>query len=96
MKTGCVPILDPITVDSYSAEGDALIVKGSHFNEFSKVQVDETLLETEYVDSETLRVTGTIPEKGEVLRVIQCDEYLEQIGGSSNEIRYTESQGEKE
>ena len=88
--------LDPITVDSYSAEGDALIVKGSHFNEFSKVQVDETLLETEYVDSETLRVTGTIPEKGEVLRVIQCDEYLEQIGGSSNEIRYTESQGEKE
>ena len=41
-------------------------------------------------------MTGTIPEKGEVLRVIQCDEYLEQIGGSSNEIRYTESQGEKE
>ena len=83
--------LDPVRVDSFSVEGDVLTVKGSNFNEHSKVQVDDGLLETEYVDAGTLRVTEKIPEKGEVLRVIQCDEYLDQIGDGSNEIRFTDS-----
>ena len=80
--------LEPITVTDAVRSGEDFLVKGSLFNEFSHVEIDGSLADTEYVDSETLKVTGSVPKEGGSLRVIQCDENMGQIGNGSNTIEF--------
>ncbi|MDB8545130.1 sulfatase-like hydrolase/transferase [Turicibacter sanguinis] len=50
--------INPVELDNYFIEEDALIIKGKNFNTFSKVYLDNKLVLTEYIDSETLRVNN--------------------------------------
>ena len=64
-----------ITVDSADYQGKALIVRGSHFNQFSQVFIDDEGLDTIYVDHDTLvalpGLLDKISEKEGVLSVAQ-------------------------
>lgn len=76
--------IDPVTVTSCSA-GEEVYVYGKNFNEYSTIMINGKDRETEYIDSETLRLIKHSAEPGDVITVgqIGVDGILL---GTSNEI----------
>lgn len=81
MKMG----LDEIKLNSYSIEGDTLILKGENFNYKSKILINGKIKETEFVDENTLK-TKDIPSNMKNISVGQIGKY-DKVLSSSNSIK---------
>ena len=60
-----------ITVRSISANEDYALVKGKNFTEYSKVTVNNDIVECEFLDSENLLLPGVKLEDGDQIAVVQ-------------------------
>lgn len=66
---------------------NAYLITGEHFTPYSKVMIDETVLETEFISENLLRITDIAVEESQKLCVVQvsaADELI--ILGASNEF----------
>ncbi len=78
--------LAPITVERCREENGVWTVTGDGFNESSRIVIDGKILDTEYVDRNTLVLAADMPKNAAALFVAQCDENLEILGEGSNTI----------
>ena len=81
----------PITAESCSLEDDQrLIVRGTGFNESSKITIDGKNYDTLFIDEKTIELDGKMPSNAQTIRVTQCDSNLEPLGSGSNELKAPE------
>lgn len=63
--------VDEIKVDGILNSGENMYIQGENFTEYSKVYLNDTELETTYVDEKTLAIATTTLNSGDVIKVGQ-------------------------
>ena len=63
--------VDDIKVDGILSSGENMYVQGKNFTEYSKVYLNDTELETTYVDEKNLAIATTTLNSGDVIKVGQ-------------------------
>ena len=71
-----------------SISDDALIVKGSGFNESSRIMVDNRPKDTILLGEDAQMLKGDAPEENSVISVGQFDENLKLVGSCVNLVSY--------
>ena len=72
--------------------GDTTYITGQRFNEFTKVTVNGTVVETERIDSDLLKTTHTF-NVGDVIGTSQVAVNLTRLGDSENVLTYSPTSG---
>ena len=66
--------VEDITILSVTADLEeeyAYFIEGEHFTPYSRIMLDDTILQTEFISENLLRVTGLSAEEGQTLSVVQ-------------------------
>ena len=66
--------VEDITILSVTADLEeeyAYFIEGEHFTPYSRIMLDDTILQTEFISENLLRVTGLSAEEGQMLSVVQ-------------------------
>lgn len=65
--------VEEIIVSDLDISEEGIYIFGENFNEHSTVLINDSSVTTEYIDSSTLFVDDTAPEKGDVIKVAQIN-----------------------
>lgn len=85
--------LEPITISGITIEDQVMTVRGDHFTSWSRVSIDEDLVDTTFVDRNTLEVQLREPPKdGAVIKVQQISALLTVLSESAG-MTWTEDSG---